>query len=74
MDDTTQAHAGQQLYAQIKRTSKYYGQTDKGALFEVYVIAGCADGYVVQGGPGGQYRLRDVNLYVVDEGREMRIS
>jgi len=28
----------------------------------------------VQGGPGGQYRLSDVNLFVVDEGREVRIS
>lgn len=31
-------------------------------------------GYAVQGGPGGQYRLKDVNLFIVEDGREMRIS
>ena len=66
--------SGQQLYAKIKRTSKYYGQTEHGALFPVFVLAGWAEGYVVQGGPGGQYRLKDVNLYVVDDGKGMRIS
>ena len=67
-------NSGQQLFAKIKRTSKYYGQTERGASFPVFVEAGYADGYVVQGGPGGQYRLRDVNLFVIDGGREMRIS
>ena len=66
--------SGQQLFAKIKGTSKYYGQTAIGALFPVFVEAGYAEGYVVQGGPGGQYRLRDVNLFVVEDGREMRIS
>ena len=66
--------SGQQLYAKIKRTSKYYGQGERGALFPVYVEAGWAEGYVVQGGPGGQYRLKDVNLFIMDDGREMRIS
>lgn len=66
--------SGQQLYAKIKRTSKYYGQGETGALFPVYVVAGGAEGYVVQGGPGGQYRLKDVNLFIVDDGREMRIA
>lgn len=65
---------GQKIYAKIKRTSKYYGQSEPGALFPVFVVAGWRDGYVVQGGPGGQYRLRDVNLYVIQDGREMRIS
>ena len=66
--------SGQQLYAKIKRSSKYYGQGEKGALFEVFVEAGHPEAYLVQGGPGGQYRLADVNLYIVDEGREVRIS
>lgn len=65
---------GQQIYAKIKRTSKYYGQGECGALFPVYVIAGPKEEYVVQGGPGGQYRLMDVSLFIVHEGREMRIS
>lgn len=66
--------SGQQLYAKIKRSSKYYGQGEKGALFEVFVEAGHPEAYLVQGGPGGQYRLADVNLFIVDEGREVRIS
>lgn len=66
--------SGQQLYARIKRTSKYYGQGERGALFPVYVEARWAKSYAVQGGPGGQYRLTDVNLFVVDDGHEMRIS
>ncbi len=66
--------SGQQLHAKIKRSSKYYGQGEKGALFEVFVEAGNPAAYLVQGGPGGQYRLSDVNLYIVEDGREVRIS
>jgi hypothetical protein len=65
---------GQQLYAKIKRSSKYYGQGARGALFEVFIEVGNPIGYTVQGGPGGQYRLSDVNLFVVEAGREMRIA
>ena len=65
--------SGQQIYAKIKKSSKYYGQGD-GGLFEVFVEAGNREAYVVQGGPGGQYRLTDVNLYIVEDGSELRIS
>lgn len=65
---------GQQLYAKIKRSSKYYGQGKAGALFEAFVEAGEPTGYLVQGGPGGQYKLSDVDLYIVEGGREVRIS
>jgi hypothetical protein len=69
------AAQGQQLYAKIKRTSKYYGQTEPNQLFPVYVAAGPGYGeYIIQGGPGGQYRLSDVNLFVVCNGHEQRIS
>lgn len=68
-----QIKSGQQLYAKIKKSSKYYGQGD-GSLFPVFVEAGHREAYLVQGGPGGQYRLRDVNLYIVEDGREVRIS
>jgi hypothetical protein len=64
---------GQQLYARIKRSSKYYGQGEKGALFEVYVEAIHPEAYLVHGAPG-DYRLRDVNLYIVEAGRELQIS
>lgn len=64
---------GQQLYAKIKRSSKYYGQGTQGALFEVAIIPACGE-YCIQGGPGGQYALRDVSLYVVEDGEELRIA
>lgn len=65
----------QQLYARIKKSSKYFGQTKPGVLFPVFLDARIRDDYKVQGGPGGQYRLADVNLFVVSEGGdELRIS
>lgn len=67
------ARQGQQLYARVKASSKYADQ-DPGHPFPVFVDAGRRD-YVVQGGPGGQYRLKDVHLFVVsDDGRELKIS
>ena len=52
---------GQQLLARIRPTSKYYGQGDEGTLFPVCI--GPAGEYCVLGGPGGQYRLSDVDLF-----------
>ena len=51
------------LVASIKSTSKYYGQGKEGARFPVLIQAW--DEYAVLGGPGGQYRLADVNLFAV---------
>lgn len=66
---------GQQLYAKIKRSSKYYGQTGPHEVFCVYIVAEPNYGeYIVQGGPGGQYRLRDVNLFVIQDGYQQRIA
>jgi hypothetical protein len=59
---------GQRLYARVRPESKYYGQGEKDALFPVYVLTREAAGYVVLGGPGGQYRLEDVDLFVVGDG------
>jgi hypothetical protein len=65
---------GQQIYAKIKRSSKYYGQTDPGEIFPVRIATQFGD-YAVQGGPGSQYRLSDVNLFIVDvDGEASRIS
>lgn len=69
-----QVRIGQQIWAKIKRSSKHYGQGERNALFEVFIEAGDPAGYLVQGGPGGQYRLSDVNLFIVDNGRQVRIS
>lgn len=54
-------HDGQRLLARIRPTSKYYGQGDEGALFPICI--GPAGDYCVLGGPGGQYRLLDVELF-----------
>lgn len=62
---------GQQLFAKIKKSSKYYATQSDGTAFPVFIKAGHPEAYVVQ---GGEYRLADVNLYVVQDGREMRIS
>lgn len=59
---------GQRLLARIRPTSKYYGQGQEGTLFPVCI--GPAGEYCVVGGPGGQYRLKDVDLFAVfDDGR-----
>lgn len=58
------------LFAEIKKSSKYHHQAQwakdnpmwGGYPFPV-TIAPDPCGYVVQGGPGGQYRLADVTLY-----------
>jgi hypothetical protein len=69
-----------QLYAKIKRTSKYEHQNQvakegpHGFPFPVTVDAGWFDSYCVRGGPGGGYRLTDVNLFVIADGKELRIS
>lgn len=73
-DQAEKVDGGQRLYAVIKRSSKYYGQTEKGEMFPVFVEAGHPDAYVVKGGPGGQYRLADVNLYIASGNNALRIN
>lgn len=63
---------GQQLYAQIRKTSKYAHQTDK--LFKVRVGKAPYDNFVVHGGPGSVYALRDVHFFVLVDGKPMRLS
>lgn len=68
----------QQLYAEIKKTSKYAHQAEAcrihgyGHPFKVS-IAPDVGGYVVKGGFGGQYRLEDVNLFVIEDGKKIRV-
>lgn len=73
----------QQLFAKIKKSSKYFGQNETaiqkperygGFPFPVRVVGFDQFGYVVKGGPGGQYRLADVSLFIVDQDRELQIS
>lgn len=63
---------GQQLFARIRKTSKYAHQTDK--LFKVRVGKPPYDNFVVHGGPGGVYALRDVHFYVMVDGKPMKLS
>ena len=63
-----------QIYAEIRRTSKYAYQGDAGELFPVTLAEGPSWEYIVVGGPGGQYRLDDVHLYIQHEGKARRIS
>lgn len=70
--------AGQQLYAEIKKSSKYAHQVSwaksQGEYpFPVRVMNDRGGEYCVAGGPGGQYRLSDVNLYVIQDGKKLRI-
>lgn len=69
----------QQIYAKIKRSSKYYGQTEPNQPFPVHIVAKTNEShdgsdYIVKGGPGGQYRLADVSLFIIQSGHEQRIS
>lgn len=68
----THGYTPQLVLAEIKRSSKYYGQTEPNVLFPVYVDSQRGD-YCIQGGPGGQYRRADVNLYVLDGKTPVRI-
>lgn len=63
---------GQLLYAKIKKSSDYAHQTDN--LFPVRVGEPPYDDYVVHGGPGGVYRLRDVIFYVIEDGKQYRLG
>lgn len=60
----------QELYAEIRKTSKYAYQAEAAKRaghaypFQVHIEPD-KDGYVVKGGYGGQYRLEDVALFVL---------
>jgi hypothetical protein len=66
-----------QLYAKIKKTSRYAKQAayalDKGKYpFKVRVNPNDAD-YMYEGGPGGRYRKQDLTLYVEHGGKMVRL-
>lgn len=70
-----------QLYAKIKKSSKYVGQNDLaernpemfGLPFPVELHGDALD-YCVKGGPGGQYQLSDVHLFAKSEGALIKIK
>lgn len=67
-----------QLYAKIKSSSKYFNQNfyakrDGKFPFPVKIVP-TSDKYCVQGGPGGRYRLEDVDLFVIVGDEKIKIS
>lgn len=76
LDTTARAKVGggQQLYARIKSSSKYFSQSKVGELFPVFVDQDGPWEYVVHGN-NNDYRLLDVDLYVLgSDGQEILIS
>lgn len=71
-----------QLYAKIKRSSEYYSQNEsakESGEFPFPVRIGFdgpdGKGYVIKGGPGGQYHVSDVHLFAyVEDGNGTRIE
>ncbi len=54
------------LFAKIKKNSKYFGQTFHGMKpTDLFYVTPTDDalGYLLNGGPGGRYRLTDVVLF-----------
>lgn len=71
----------QQIYAKIKEDSEWYGQKQAcidsafiGWPFPVFIYPTGSRGYLVEGGIGGCYRLSDLDLFIVENGKELRIS
>ncbi len=62
-----------QLYARIRDTSKYYRQGAPGAKFPV-MLQEHVCGYVFRGGPGGQYRPKDVHIFAAADGIEIQLT
>lgn len=68
----------QQLYAEIKPSSKYAHQADwqrnQGEYpFPIKIVPDFG-GYVVAGGIGGRYRLMDVDIYVIEDEHRILIK
>ncbi len=73
---TTKEEAMVQYFARIKATSEYAHQ-DPGMYFPVWLTdnpAFARDGYIWEGGPGGYYRSKDINLFVRWDGEERFIK
>lgn len=67
----------QQLYAKIKKNSKYFYQSESlrrlfGWPFPVEIVSHSE--YCVTAGSSSFYRLRDVNLFIIENGVELRIT
>lgn len=64
-----------QFVARIKKTSEYAGQ-DSGKPFPVQLSYDPNDavaGYIWQGGPGGRYRSKDLNVFVLWKDKTIKV-
>ena len=85
-DIARRAAAGTRLVAKIKKSSKYFGQSSvadrlagrprtDAEFFPVVVVGDGPGDYVLAGGPGGRYRLEDVDLFaLVADGKRIKIK
>ena len=85
-DIARRATVGTRLVAKIKKSSKYFGQSSladrlagrprtDAEFFPVVVLGDGPGDYVLAGGPGGRYRLEDVDLYaLVGDGKRIKIK
>ncbi|WP_286976869.1 hypothetical protein [Pseudomonas sp.] len=75
----TRKPVGQQMYAEIKPSSKYAYQISlcrTNACGYPFKVSFCEDkdGYIVLGGIGGRYRKEDVDLFVVEYGQKIIVN
>lgn len=85
-DIARRSAAGTRLVAKIKNSSKYFGQSSvsdrlagrlrtDAAFFPIVVVDDGPCDYVLAGGPGGRYRLADVDLFaVVAGGKRIKLN
>jgi len=73
---------GQKYFAKIRKDSPYVGQISWakarpqiGYPFPVRLTdRGPLDEYCVKGGPGGQYRIEDLDIYMEKGGKLVRVK
>lgn len=63
-----------QIYANIRKSSEYYASQHQPKPFPIELKQSYKfEDYIIQGGPGGKYRLSDVDFYVLEDGKFRKI-
>lgn len=65
--------AAQELYASVRKGTKYYVSQSTDKPWPVRDVRYDDDVPTVYGGPGGNYRLGDVDFYLLLSGRFVRL-
>ncbi len=63
-----------QLFARIKKSSKYFGQTESGALFKVTLTSGYSELSHSVSGNGNDYRYTDLDFFMIFNGIKIKIN